>query len=115
MIEDRGMNQTLSLTRTPRRPTGMARQRRLLAEYARSGLSIAAFARQRGICYQTFYAWVARGRSQPKVYFAEVEWEASSVAEPIVIELGRHARVRLTGAGQVALTARLLKELEAAC
>lgn len=115
MIEDSGMNKTLSLTRTPLRPTGLARRRQLLAEYARSGLSIAAFAREQGICYQTFYAWVARSGATPKVCFAEVELEASSVAESIVIELGRHARVRLTCADQVALTARLLKELEATC
>lgn len=109
------MNQTLSLTRTPRTATGLAQRRQLLAEYERSGLSIAAFARKQGISYQTFYAWVAQNSPKPKVCFAEVELAAPSTAEPILIELGRHARVRLSSAAQVSLAARLLKELEATC
>ena len=109
------MNQTLSLTQTPRPPMKMAQRRQLLAEYERSGLSIAAFARKEGIRYQTFYAWVAKNSSKSKVCFAEVELEAPASAEPIVIEVGRYGRVRLNSANQVGLAARLLKELEAAC
>ena len=115
------MNQSLSLTRTARPATSPARRRQLVGEYERSGLSIAGFAREHDISYQTFYAWVAQraGKrpraAKPKVYFAEVELEPAGMSEPIVVELGRQARMRISSAQQVGLAARLLKELEAAC
>jgi transposase-like protein len=113
------MNQTLSITAAPR--TSLMRRRELLAEYERSGLSIADFVRKHGIRYPTFYAWLAQSEAKPrsaikpKVCFAEVEVEPTGSSEPIVIELGQHARMRLSCAQQVGLAARLLKELEAAC
>lgn len=113
------MNQTLSLTPAPR--TSVLRRRELLAEYESSGLSIADFVRKQGIRYSTFYAWLAQSEAKPqsalkpKVCFAEIEVEPTGSSEPIVIELGQHARMRLSSAQQVGLAARLLKELEAAC
>jgi transposase-like protein len=115
------MNQTLSLTRTQRAPTSLTRRRQLLAEYECSGQSIAEFARKHDIRYQTFYAWLAHSDTQrrsplkPKVCFAEVAVEPTGGSEPIVIELGRNARMRLSCTQQVGLAARLLKELESAC
>ena len=115
------MNQTLSLTTTQRAATSLARRRQLLAEYEGSGLSIAEFARKQDIGYQTFYGWLAQSipkpprAAKPKVSFAEVELEPAGACEPIVVELGRQARMRLSCAQQVGLAARLLKELEAAC
>lgn len=115
------MNQTLSLIRTTRAPVCRRRRRQIVAEYERSGLSIAEFARKHDIRYQTFYAWLAQSAgkppraAKPKVCFAEVELEPASMSEPIVVELGRQARIRLSSAQQVGLAARLLKELEGAC
>lgn len=115
------MNQTLSLTPSPRLPVSVARRRQLVREYEGSGLSIAEFARKHDIRYQTFYAWLAQSMAKPPraakpmVCFAEVELESAGVCEPIVVELGRQARMRLSCAQQVGLAARLLKELEATC
>src|SRR5262245_17421304 len=115
------MNQTLSL-KGPRQPiTCPTRREQLVAEYERSGLSIAGFARKHDLAYNTFYAWVAQRAcrpartAQPKVCFAQVELEPAGLFEPIVVELGRQGRMRLSSPQQVPLAARLLKELEAAC
>ena len=115
------MNQILSLTRTSRGPVCPTRRSQLVAEYEHSGLSIADFARKHDLRYQTFYAWLAQraGKppraAKPKVCFAEVELEPAGMSEPIVVELGGQARMRLSSAQQLGLAARLLKELEAAC
>jgi len=115
------MNQNLSLTRTARPATCPTRRQELVAEYECSGLTIAGFARKHDIRYQTFYAWVAQSAgkppktAQPKVSFAEVELEPGGRPEPIVVELGRQARMCLSCAHQIGLAARLLKELEAVC
>jgi len=121
MVRGRSMNQSLSLTPSPRHPISPTRRRQLVEEYEGSGLSIAEFARKHDIRYQTFYAWLAQSiakpprAAQPKVCFAEVELEPTGACESIVVELGRQARMRLSCAQQVGLAARLLKELEAAC
>jgi hypothetical protein len=89
-----------------------------LAEFERSGLSAADFARQQGIGYSTLCAWRAQSAAKPGVCFAEVELERAPSApssEPIVVELGRQARMRLSSAQQLELAARLLKELEGVC
>jgi transposase-like protein len=109
------MKQILSLTPAQRTTTPLTRRRQLLAEFERSGLSIAAFARQHGIGYSTFCAWRRRATSQPNVCFAEIELERSVLPEAIVVELGRQARMRLSSAHQLQLAARLLKELEVVC
>lgn len=109
------MNQTLSLTSTRRTPTSLTRRHQLLAEFERSGLTVAAFARQHGIGYSTFCAWRRCKASQPRLCFAEIELERSPWPEGIVVELGRQARMRLHSAQQLQLAARLLKELEAVC
>lgn len=114
------MNQTLSLTRTSR-PACLARREHLLEEYKSSGLSIADFTRKHDLRYQTFYAWVRKkggqpsGVAKPKVCFAEVEVEATGLLEPLVVELGRQTRMRLSSAQQIGLAAQLIKELEAVC
>ncbi len=115
------MNQTLSLTRTPRPATCLTRQQQLVEEYECSGLSIADFTRKHDLRYQTFYAWVRKkggqpsGGAKPKVCFAEVEVEAAGQLEPLVVELGRQTRMRLSSAQHIGLAAQLIKELEAVC
>ena len=110
-----GMKSTLSLT-SPRTKTSRRRRRQLMAAFERSGLSAAAFARQHGIAYTTFCSWRRRRRpAMPEVGFAEVELVRPPSSEPIVVELGCRARMRLSSHAQLELAVSLLKGLEAAC
>jgi len=86
-----------------------------VAEFNRSGLSVAAFARQHGISYTTFWAWRRQQPAKSGLCFAEIELERSPSPEPIVVELGRQARMHLNSVHQLELAARLLKQLEAVC
>lgn len=97
-----------------RPPTALRHRTRLLAAFDRSGLSAAAFARQRGIRYTTFCGWCQR-RARPPAAPAFVQ---VAVAEPpasaeLRIELGAHAHVRLTSVSQIELAVRLLQGLNA--
>lgn len=108
------MKPILSLTRK-RRSTPPTRRRQLLTEFERGGLSAAAFARRHGIPYTTFCSWRRRQVAKPSLCFAEVELVRPPSAEPIVVELGRQARMRLSSPRQLELAASLLKRLEATC
>ena len=57
VVDDGRRPDRLGRVRTPR-----ARREELLAEYARSGLSQAAFARRAGVRYPTFAHWVQERR-----------------------------------------------------
>ena len=97
-----------------RRLTATERER-LLTELDRSGLTAAAFAREHRLTYTTLCHWRrqrARGKS---VAFAEVEFAPPPVVEPLVIEFGSHARVRLSSPAQVELAAHLLQHFQAPC
>lgn len=109
------MNSKLSLTTVRRTHSSPLQRRQVLAELARSGLSRAMFARQRGIAYSTLCAWRKRQAMEAQVSFAEVELEEGPAAGSLVVELGRQARMHLTSQAQLRLAARLLKELEAVC
>lgn len=108
------MNPTLSLTVTKTR-TSRSRRRQLLAAFERSGLTAVAFARQHGIAYTTFCSWRRRRPAKPAMAFAEVELLRPATPEPMVVELGPQARVRLSSPAQLDLAAGLIKRLEAAC
>ena len=104
----------LTLSHRHRRLTKTAREQ-LLAEFDRSGLSGAAFARERRISYGTFCNWrQQRSRSQ-RLAFTEVEIVPQPSPEPLVIELGLHARMRLASPAQVELAAALLQHLQKPC
>ncbi len=91
--------------------TDAVQRETLLAEFARSGLSAAAFARRHGLNYTTFCGWRQRqDKSKPSPDFVRVELPPPTSAEP-VLELGSRARVRITEAGQIALAAQLLRAL----
>lgn len=106
------------------RPAGRRHRRRrftktereqLLAEFDCSGLSGAAFARERQLSYTTFCNWrQQRARTQP-LTFTEVEIVPQPSPEPLVVELGTHARIRLTSPAQLELTAALLQRLHRPC
>ena len=97
-----------------RRFTATERER-LLTELDRSGLSAAAFARERHLTYITLCHWRHQRARGKRVAFAEVEFVPPPVVEPLVIEFGSHARLRLNSPAQVELAATLLKHFQAPC
>ena len=100
----------------------------ILAEYARSGLSGATFAREHGIKYPTFAAWVAARRraapgAGPPARFAEVMLceAAGGESQPsgawgngagMAIELPGGGRIRVRDAGEAHLAAAVLKAMQ---
>ncbi|HTX21458.1 MAG TPA: hypothetical protein VMD27_06340 [Candidatus Aquilonibacter sp.] len=95
-----------------RRHAAAARREQLLAQFERSGMSAAEFARQRGLSYTTFCGWRAR-RDKTKALpsFVQVEVAPCAVAEGLMIELGGQARVRVHSEKEMVLAARLIREL----
>ena len=80
------------------------RRTQLLAQFDRSGLSAAAFARRRGLRYSTFCGWRQRQtKAGPGSGFVQVELPCSDPPAGLVIELGPSARMRLTDAHSIAL------------
>ena len=72
------------------------------------------FARQHGLNYTTFCGWRQRQtKLPPSPAFVEVEVAAPAAAVELWIELGAHARLRLTSAAQVELAARFLHHFHA--
>ena len=112
-VVNAGTMKNTSDFRRPKRSRRTAAQRaQLLAAFARSGLSAAAFARQHQLHYTTLCGWrqrQAQARSAPG--FVQVELSSSLTPVELVLELGPHARVRITDADQLALAARLLQAL----
>jgi transposase-like protein len=98
-----------------RRPrTSPVRRRQLLAQFARSGLCAAAFARQHQLNHTTFCGWRQRqANAESSPGFVEVELPPAATAGALVLELGTSARVRITAAGQIPLAAQLLQALHA--
>jgi len=107
-----GMKKSIGSPRHRAPRTESTRRTELLAAFARSGLSAAAFARQHGIQYTTFCGW-RRRRDQGGASPAFVQVELPEPASPVevVIELGATARLRLTTATQIPLAVRLLQIL----
>ena len=90
------------------------RRTQLLAAFARSGLSAAAFARRHGIGYTTFCGWRHRHtKTKPSPAFVQVELAEPTAPAELLIELGAHARLRLTSARQFELAAGLLRRFNA--
>jgi transposase-like protein len=97
-----------------RRPTPPRRRNELIAAFDRSGLSAAAFAREHGIGYTTFCGWRQRRTpSQRSPAFVQVEWSQPAAPVELLLELGAHARLRITSVGQIELAAQLLHRLNA--
>jgi hypothetical protein len=108
------MKSTNRSVRHCRHRTPLARRSQLLAAFDRSGLSAAAFARQQGIGYTTICGWRHR-RTKAKAIpaFVEVEVPGPAAAVELLIEVGPHARLRLTSAAQMELAARFLHHFNA--
>jgi len=102
-------------------------QRRLiLAEFERSGVSAARFAKQTGLKYSTLAGWLQRyrrakppGRARP-VRLLEAVVEQASKPGPqnqgvLVLQLPGGVRVEISDVKQAALAAALVGELARSC
>ena len=97
------------------RRTTAAERTQLLTAFARSGLSVAAFARQHALNYTTFCGWRQRqGPADSVPAFVEVALAAPPEAAELVVEWGAQARLRIRGLGEIPLAARLLQDLNVA-
>ena len=56
-----------------RRKKARTKWRRLISEQARSGQTVTAFCRERGLCRPYFFAWKKRLREDTAVKFLEVQ------------------------------------------
>ena len=103
--------------------TPAEKREEILREFDRSGASGMEFARLIGVKYPTFAGWIrrrgarpgdGRRRGRPKkepVQFVEATIPGRPT-EPVVVELPREVRVRITAAGQIPLVLELLRSLE---
>ena len=77
------------------------RARRLLAELESSGLSVAQFARERGLSAWTLYGWKRRSRAgsrearAERPRFVEVKLGTAAEAPALMVETPRGLRVRV--------------------
>ena len=97
-------------------------QRRvILAEFARSGLSAAGFARQTGLKYSTFALWVQRYRRtkrsgrKPPLRLLEAVVPSAPASPALLLHLSGGARVELREVSQMPLVAVLVRALEKPC
>ena len=103
------------------------RRLEVVAEFRRSGLSGARFAKLSGMRYSTLMAWVKRQggasppvrkkaqRTGPLLMEAVVDCGAQRAAGTLVINLGGGVRMELGEAGQVVLAAQLIHALQKPC
>ena len=105
-----------ALSSPGRRRTTATERAELLEAFDRSGLSAAAFARERQINYTTFCGWrqgrAAAGAAKDAPRFLEVELPVPAApSSGLVVEVGANIRLRIASADQVPLAAALLNEL----
>ena len=102
--------------------TPEAKREEILREFDRSAASGVEFARMIGVKYPTFAGWLRRRgarpgvgrRGRPKrepVQFVEATIPGRAT-EPLVVELPRGVRVRITASAQIPLLLELLRSLE---
>lgn len=99
--------------------TSRERRAALLAEFDRSGVSAARFARMAGINYQTFAGWLhgrrhAVGAKEPPVRRKKsVQWIELGGAAVLAlrVQLPGGASLEITAPGQLPAAAALLREL----
>jgi len=105
--------------------TSRARREAVLAEFDRSGLSGAKFARLAGIKYPTFMSWLKQRREEGQsggskahgVSFVEALIEGANQrasADGLIIELAGGSRVRVESPLQLQLAAELVRLLSGA-
>jgi transposase-like protein len=98
----------------------------ILAEFERSGVSAAEFAKRSGIKYSTFAGWLQRHRrAKPKgqspimrLLEAVVEQPqrgAASTASSVMVRLAGGTQIEITDAKQIPLAAALVRALASSC
>ena len=101
--------------------TTREQRRVILAEFERSGMSAAQFARRTGLKYSTFAVWVQRGRRTKRparkapVRLLEAVLTPSLRATVLTVLLPGGARLEVREAGQIPLAAALVHALEQSC
>jgi transposase-like protein len=97
-------------------------QRRvILAEFERSGMSAAQFARRAGLKYSTFAFWVQRYRRTKRpartapVRLLEAVLTTATPATALTLLLPGGARLEIRAASQIPLAAALVHALEKPC
>jgi transposase-like protein len=101
--------------------TSKEQRRLILAEFERSGLSAAAFARRTGLKYSTFAVWVQRGRRTHRparkapVRLLEAVLTSAKPASGLTVLLPGGARLEVREAGQIPLAAALVHALAKSC
>jgi transposase-like protein len=118
-----GLTPTLPVTvDTKGRVRASKEQRRLiLAEFERSGLSAAQFARRSGLKYSTFAGWRQRYRQRKRpglkspVRLLEAVVGPAPLTSTLEVKLPGGARLEIHEASQVALVAALVRALEKPC
>lgn len=92
--------------------TPVARRSKLLAEFERSGLSAATFAREHGLSYTTFCGWRYRHARTQTPAFVQVELPPPPAPVELRIELPGNVGVHLNSSSQVELAVRLIQALQ---
>jgi len=101
--------------------TSREQRRVILAEFERSGMSAAEFARRMGLKYATFAFWVQRYRRTKRpsrkapLRLLEAVLTTATPATALTVQLPGGARLELREAGQVPLAAALVHALEKPC
>ena len=101
--------------------TTREQRRVILAEFERSGMSAAQFARRTGLKYSTFAFWVQRYRRTKRparkapVRLLEAVLAPATPATVLTVLLPGGARLEIREAGQVPLAAALVHALEKSC
>ena len=101
--------------------TSKEQRRLILAEFERSGLSAAQFARQSGLKYSTFAGWMQRYRRRKRegvkspVRLLEAVVGLAPLNAPLEVQLPGGSRLEIREASQVALVAALVRALEKPC
>lgn len=92
---------------------GGEEKRQLLAELRSSGMSLARFARERGLHPETVYRWRRAARaSEAREAFVEVQvYDELVKAAPLVVEVARRFRVEVPAGFEEAHLHRVLSAL----
>jgi len=101
--------------------TSKEQRRVILAEFERSGLSAAQFARQSGLKYSTFAGWRQRYRQRKRpglksaVRLLEAVVAPTPLILPLQLQLPGGVRLQVHEASQVPLVVALVRALEKPC
>jgi hypothetical protein len=73
---------------TQRRKQAWKKWRKLISQHAKSGQSVAAFCRERGLCAPHFFAWRKRLEPAEAKKFVEVKVASRAAAPAVALDSG---------------------------